>query len=260
MSMKRRAGHGVCPDMSRFVSSLLWFSLVLVLALSGCGGGRSVGSEDRVYSHTVKPGESISDIADDYYGDPDRANSLMTYNEVTEELLEPGTVIRIPMRDEDIAQLKIREKARAPYNRGLSLAENASYLDAIQQFQTSLSIDPSFVDARYNLGVTFQKMKSYEKALEQFKKVVHERPKKAEYHFALGNSHFYLEDYRDASKAFEDVMSLDKIHAKAQYSLAVCYEKMGDVDKARAAWQRYLEIDAHSVWATEARKRLNELE
>ena len=254
--------NGVHLEMSKFMVSRvgLGLSIIFLFALSGCGGGRSAGSEERVYSHTVKPGESISDIADDYYGDPDRADALMTYNEVSEELLEPGTVIRIPMGDEDIAQLKVRERARAPYNRGLSLAENGSYLDAIQQFQTSLSVDPAFVDARYNLGVTFQKMKSYEKAREEFRRVVRERPKKAEYHFALGNSNFYLEEYRDASNAFEDVMELDHMHAKAQYSLAVCYEKMGDVDEAKAAWQRYLEIDAHSVWATEARKRLSELE
>jgi len=235
--------------------------VVLLLGLAwGCGGQRSADSEDRVYSHTVKPGETLSEIADDYYGDPSRASKLMSYNELSDEALPPGTVIRIPMSGPDIAQLRTREQARAPYNRGLALAENGSYLDAIQQFQTSLSIDPSFVDARYNLGVTFQKLKSYDKALEEFKKVVRARPDEPEYHFALGNSYFYLERYDEAAGAFEDVMQHDGRFAKAQYSLAVCYEKLGSKDKARQAWQRYLEIDPNSVWATEARKRLNELE
>ena len=69
---------GVHLDMSKFMVSrvCLGLSIIFLFALSGCGGGRSSGSEDRVYSHTVKPGESISDIADDYYGDPDRADKL----------------------------------------------------------------------------------------------------------------------------------------------------------------------------------------
>ena len=90
--------------------------------------------------------------------------------------------------------------------------------------------------------------------------VVRGRPAEPEYHFALGNSYFYLERYDDAADAFEDVVKRDRYHAKAQYSLAVCYEKMGQKDKARRAWQRYLEIDKNSVWAAEARKRLSNLE
>jgi tetratricopeptide (TPR) repeat protein len=232
----------------------------MILVLWGCGGPRGVGPEDRVYSHTVKPGETLSEIADDYYGDPSRARSLKAFNEVSEDVLAPGTVIRVPMSTEDVAHLRVREQAREPYNRGLVLAENGSYLDAIQQFQASLSVDPRFIDARYNLGVTFQKLKSYEKALEQFKVVVRERAAVPEYDFALGNSYFYLERYDDAADAFEDVVKQDGYHTKAQYSLAVCYEKMEQNEKAKRAWQRYLEIDKDSVWADEARKRLSNLE
>ena len=232
----------------------------VLLTLWSCGGRRSAGPEDRVYSHTVKPGETLSEIADDYYGDPSRARSLMAFNEISSEVLAPGTVIRVPMSGGDIANLRTREKAREPYNRGLVLAENGSYLDAVQQFQASLMIDPGFVDARYNLGVTFQKLKSYEKALDQFNKVIRQRPDMPEYYFAAGNSYFYLKRYDDAARAFENVMRRERNHTKAQYSLAVCYEKVGQNEKARQAWQRYLEIDGNSVWAAEARKRLNNLE
>jgi tetratricopeptide (TPR) repeat protein len=238
---------------------LLW--LLPALVVWGCsGGGRhGTGPQDRVYSHKVEAGETLADIADEYYGDPSRVRTLETFNELQQDAVEPGMMIRIPMNSKDIEHLRVRERAREPYNRGLALAENGSYLDAIQQFQESLSIDPKFIDARYNLGVTLQKMKSYDRALDQFKKVVRERPDVPEYHFARGNSYFYLERYDDAAMAFEDVMKRARNHVKAQYSLAVCYEKMGQKDKAKQAWQRYLEIDSNSVWATEARKRLNNL-
>jgi len=245
---------------SAAIYSRLWLLSTFLLFSWGCGGQRGVGPEDRIYSHSVKPGETLAEIADEYYGDPSRARSLMSFNELSEEVPTPGTVIRIPMSTEDVAHLRVRERAREPYNRGLVLAENGSYLDAIQQFQTSLSIDPQFIDARYNLGVTFQKLKSYEKALGEFKTVVRKRPDVPEYHFALGNSYFYLGRYDDAADAFEDVVERDPYYRKAQYSLAVCYEKMGEKTKAKRAWQRYLEIDTGSAWATEARKRLSALE
>ena len=97
----------------------LWLALPILLISWGCGGQRGVGPEDRVYSHTVKPGETLSEIADDYYGDPSRARSLKAFNEVEEDMLAPGTVIRIPMSTEDVGRLRIRERAREPYNRGL---------------------------------------------------------------------------------------------------------------------------------------------
>jgi tetratricopeptide (TPR) repeat protein len=55
-------------------------------------------------------------------------------------------------------------------------------------------------------------------------------------------------------------MEMDPGNTKALYSLAVCYEKLGEKEKAIAAWKRYLELDATSAWATAARKRLEALE
>jgi len=63
-----------------------------------------------------------------------------------------------------------------------------------------------------------------------------------------------------AASTFEAVMEMDPSHTKALYSLAVCYEKLGEKEKAIASWRRYLELDATSAWAIEARKRLEALE
>jgi tetratricopeptide (TPR) repeat protein len=246
--------------MTRRIRGYAWALVVAGLAWSCSSGRRGAGDEDRVYSHTVKTGETLGEIADDYYGDPDRARGLVEFNELETEAVPAGTVIRVPMDEKDMAHLRTREKAREPYNRGLAMVQNGAYLDAVQQFQESLEIDEGFVDARYNLGVTLQKMKSFDKALDQFQKVVRARPEEPAYHFALGNAYFHVERYDAAAACFEDVMRRESGHLKAQYSLAVCYEKLGRNDKAKRAWQRYLELDDDSAWATEARKRLGNLQ
>ena len=50
-------------------------SLFLLLTISACatGGGPGTKPEDRVYLHRVQAGESLADIASDYYGDPERS-------------------------------------------------------------------------------------------------------------------------------------------------------------------------------------------
>jgi tetratricopeptide (TPR) repeat protein len=238
-------------------------SIVMTLVIAvGCSTSPRPGSspEDRVYLHTVQPGETLSDIAGEYYGDPSRASRIGRFNDLRDNAVEPGAVLRIPLTPEDVSRLKNRESAREPYNRGLGLAEKGSYVDAVQEFRNAIAIDPNFVDAHYNLGVSFQKLKSHERALEQFAAVVRLRPDNAQYHYALGNSHFHLERYEEAARAFEHTVERDPHHTKALYSLAVSYEKLGKRDKAIGTWQRYLEVDDKSVWAAEARKRLKNLE
>ena len=237
------------------------FSIV-AFAVTGCAGkfgGRTDSADSKIYLHKVEEGETLEDIAEDYYGNRKRADVIRDFNDVDGDEMEPGTVLRVPVSAADMDRLKTREEARRPYNRGLILAEQGAFVDAVQKFQESLDIDPGFVDANYNLGVTYQKMKSYERALEQLRNVVRKRPQRARYHFALGNCYFHLERYDDAAGAFQAVVARDASHKKAQYSLAVSLEKLGRRKKAVAAWQRYLELDSRSAWAAEARKRLGRL-
>lgn len=233
----------------------------MVFALSaGCGKKPAADSADnRFVLHHVAKGETLEKIADDYYGDPLRAEELKRENDLESTDVEPDIIIRIPMTNKDIRELNIRKQARIPYNKGLELAARGNYLKAIQKFQDALSIDPEFVDAQYNLGVTYQKMKEYDKAIGYFKNAARRRPNTLDYHFALGNCYFHLEKYARAVDAFEKVIDIDSRNLKARYSLAVCLEKLGKNSQARKAWEDYIRMDPMSEWAQEARKHLEEL-
>lgn len=243
----------------RTVTNLL-IAAAILLAAAGCARRAVVPTlEDRVVMHQVVEGETLAMIAEDYYGDPARAAELGRINSLNESELLPGTIVQVVMNPRELDQFKMRKQARLPYNQGLELTAAGSYLEAIGHFQEALAIDPDFVEARYNLGVTYQKMKAYDKALLQFRDAVRLRPNRPVYHFAMGTCRFHLEQYADAVDAFEAVLALDPGHLKARYSLAVSYEKLGRQDRARAAWEQYLRLDATSEWAQEARKRLEKL-
>lgn len=234
--------------------------LVLLVLLTGCAPrGRIAPPEGKVILHKVREGESLEQIADDYYGDPGRSDIIREFNSLGEGEPEPGTVIQIPVRQDDLEVIIRRRKAMVPYNRGLLLAGRGEYVEAVGAFQDALAADPTFVDARYNLGITYHKMRSYAKALPHLEEVSRLRPGRAPYLFGLGNCLFHLGRYRRAADAFEEVLSLDPGHLKALYSLAVCYEKIGMKSEARRAWRKYLDLDNESEWAAEARRRLEKL-
>ena len=242
------------------IAYIVFCVIVSALVLFGCGPQlRAPDDGGKVILHRVVEGESLEEIAENYYGDPDRAEDLRNYNALTVVQPSSGTYIHVPLTRSELRALERRERAREPYNEGLQLAARGAYVDAIQHFKTALATDPDFLDARYNLGVTYQNMKAYNQALDQYKKLARARKNDPKYVFAAGYCFFYMDRYDQAVKWFDKVLALDPDHTQAQFALAATFEKKGDVEQAKRAWRRYLEIDSGSEWAAEAKKRLESL-
>lgn len=235
-------------------------ALVTLAVLAGCAGHRP-GPDDRVLRHTLASGETVEDVAQDYYGDEDRARDIRRFNHIDRgDMPDAGAELRIPMTPGEMEALERRRAARAAYALGLERVAEKEYLDASASFRDAIALDPDFAEARYNLGTTYQRMGVHEKALAQFEEAASLRPDNADYHFAVGASLFHLERYGRAVKALRRALDLDPFHLRARFSLAVSLEKLGRLPEARAEWRRYLEADDASEWAEEARARLEALE
>ena len=65
--------------------------------------------------------------------------------------------------------------------------------------------------------------------------------------------------YPEALASADHALRIDPLLAEARFNRALILEKLGLSDGAREAWQRYLEVDAGSQWAVEARERLAKL-
>lgn len=65
--------------------------------------------------------------------------------------------------------------------------------------------------------------------------------------------------YPQALAAADRALALEPRFAEALFNRALIAEKLGLADEARAAWQRYLEVDPSSPWADEARAHLTRL-
>lgn len=247
------------------ISSILPVAFIVALAvaagLAGCSSRtRKPVEGEKVLTHVVSEGETLEDIADDYYGDPDRADDIRKFNLMKSDDVEEGEVVRVYMNPEDMEALGRRRRARIPYNEALQQVARGSYLDATTKFREAVELDPDFAEARYNLGVAYQKLDAHDKAIEQFELAIDLRHKNPDYYYALGNSFFHLGEYGRAVAAFRRVLDLDPGHLKAQFSLAVSLENSGKPKRAAREWRRYLELDGDSEWADRARAHLAELE
>ncbi len=65
--------------------------------------------------------------------------------------------------------------------------------------------------------------------------------------------------YPEALAAADRALQLDPRHAEALFNRALILERMQLTSEARAAWQKYLAVDAASPWAVEARQRMGRL-
>jgi tetratricopeptide (TPR) repeat protein len=240
---------------------ILFCAAVVLAGLWGCGPRtRKPVEGEKVLAHVVSPGETFEVIADDYYGDPDRAGEIRDFNLLDSDELHEGDVVRVYMTPDDMDALGKRKRARVPYNAGLDMVSRGAWLDAIAEFQEAIALDPGFAEAEYNLGVTYQKMDAHDKAIEQLERALELRPGDADYHYALGNSYYHTKRYDPAIRSFDRALSINPAFLKAQYSLAVSLEKAGNTSRARREWRRYLDMDGDSEWADRARERLAELE
>lgn len=241
----------------RFICLLVVFTTV---SMWGCSGVRRPVEGEKVVDHTVARGETLEEIAAEYYGDRGRAGEIAKFNGIDVDRVHSGQKLRIPLTPDEQAGLARRQSARGPYNEGLSQVEGGRYLDAVLSFQRAIELDPGFAAAHYNLGVTFQLLESYDKAAAAYRDAIRCDDRNADYKYALGATYYHQGDYAHAIDWFKKALAIDDHHRKAQYSLAKAWEKSAQPAKARAAWNRYLEIDDTSAWADEARSRLEQLE
>jgi tetratricopeptide (TPR) repeat protein len=63
-------------------------------------------------------------------------------------------------------------------------------------------------------------------------------------------------DYGRALAAADQALRIDARFPEALFNRALILERMESTADARLAWQRYLDVDATSRWASEARQRL----
>ncbi|MGD9141814.1 MAG: tetratricopeptide repeat protein [bacterium] len=237
-------------------------ALAVVLMLTpSCGKKKYevvVGKEG--YTHMVSKGETLDEIAREYYGDARLAKALGDYNGVDPFVgLQPGTTLLVPFDTSELEKIARTHEADVLYNKGTVLAETGQYEDARPYLERAVDADPSNSDAWFNLAVTYTNLGKLEQAGHILEKLIESYPSEAAYHYSLGVAFKEDDRKKDALEEFRRAIDLRPTYAEAQYAVALTLEQLGKKREAIAEWERYLELDSDSVWAEEARVHLDAL-
>ena len=240
---------------------------LVALLLSGCASQVRevpiripVAEGAQVIEHRVVAGETLGLIADNYYGDPDRAADIARANGLSEpNHVLPGSLLRLEFAAEQWGSALRRATAMESYNRGVDLFDRDRLGEAESQFRTALETAPELVGARYNLALVLLRRGRTTDALELLDELTRQRPRDADFRFARGNALFQLARFDEAADQFGIVLDLAPGHRRASFSLARSLQEGGHPDRARTAWERYLRLDDSSSWAAAARRHLRKL-
>lgn len=214
----------------------------------------------RVIEHQVLPGESLSRIADNYYGDPLRAADIARDNGITDvDRITEGSVLALRFGPREWESARKRAAALDAYNRGVDLLGQDRLAEAEKQFQLALFTAPDLLAASYNLALVQMRRGKNDSALDILTRLTETRPTDTDFRFARGSALFQLARFDEAAEEFGLALKQDPAHTRAAFGLARAYQAADRVREALAAWERYLELDSTSSWADTARNNRRKL-
>jgi len=143
---------------------------------------------------------------------------------------------------------------RAHNNLGLEYDKKGWLERAKAQYETALSIDPTFANAHNNLGLIYYQNGDLEKAIAKYKRALELKPRYAAAHVNLGAAYDKKGEINEAFREFFRARSINPKLVEAYIGLGVCMTKMGAInylDVAIGQFKKALEIkpnlaEAHS--------------
>ena len=132
-------------------------------------------------------------------------------------------------------------EAEAHNDRGVELASQGLYPEAVQAFERAIRLDPRFVAAYYNLGRAQSQLKAFSEASRAFGAAVQIRPGYGDAWYRMGLALQEEGRYDVAAKAYQTALSLFPDHPAILYRLGVVFGKLGDWAQAAPHWETLLD-------------------
>ncbi len=141
-------------------------------------------------------------------------------------------------------------ETRQTFEKGIDLANAGKYETALGDFKKSLRLaesedtDNKFrAKIHFNIGVCLYQLKQNTEAVAEFEQAI--KLGKGDYEkafYALGMAQAELKNWQSAEQAFRGAIRLNKRNGESWFDLAFVYLAQNDLDAARNAFQRSIEL------------------
>ena len=140
----------------------------------------------------------------------------------------------------------IREDAKfweAYYNLGIVYYNNASYPQALEQFNRVINALPNFDKPYFGRGLIYEKQKKYKLAIADFKKVTEFNPNDYKPFFYLGKISISDKNYPQAEEYLNKSIELNPDYAASHYQLGNIYYKQNNYRRSINYFKQAVKLD-----------------
>lgn len=172
------------------------------------------------------------------------------------------------------ALMETGDTIKAVENYKAAVEHNQNYFEAFMQlgdmyaikkdklaggyYDNALRINPRSIEALYGKAFFCQENGMYDVAKDNYNRILAIDPNYKMAYYNLGYLNLvYLKKYNEAIEYFEKAIHLDSKYFEAIYNRGLAYELMGNSAKARADYQKVLDIEVNYPKAVEALNRLD---
>lgn len=203
---------------------------VLAAAMAHHRAGRLAEAE-RLYRHACED-------------DPNNARAFHLRGIVAHQLGSPeaaSLVGRAVALDPDFAE--------AHNDRGVILAANGSFADAISCFERAVTLKAGYVEARNNLGRGLRSLGRFDEALVQFEEVLKSAPDSPFAHFNLGSAFEMAGQRENAERHYRNAVALRPDFVDAHLHLALLLQHSDRLPEALVHAERAVALQPGSAGA-----------
>jgi len=143
---------------------------------------------------------------------------------------------------------------------GIALEDDpTTQTQAIEAYQTVLTLDPAHAAAHINLGTLYYNRQDFTLAEKHYRAAIVIDPRYALAHFDLGNVLDETGRIADAIRSYTTALQLAPTYADAHYNVALAYEKIREPRKALQHWCAYVKLDKSGPWSTHAHAQIKRI-
>ena len=146
--------------------------------------------------------------------------------------------------------LEVTENNDAAQNvLGVVLFKKGQVNEAINQFQTTLRLNPRHAQAQYNLGIALASKGQWDEAIRHYEEAIRLSPEYPEAHNNLGSALGNKGQMDEAIRQFQEATRLKPDYAEAHNNLGLALNMKGQTDEALTHFLRAVELRPEFVQA-----------
>ena len=146
------------------------------------------------------------------------------------------------------------------YELGLCYLFTGCFCEAIKSFHHAISLDRTNINAQLQLAVAHEFIEEYDMAILIYHTIIENNPEFLTAYNHLSALHMNLGEFKSAGCVFAQMLKVNPNFNKAYLGLAICFDKMSNIQRAMHYYKLFLNKKPHSHHGEKIKRRIAKLQ